>query len=65
MLGGEEGATSLLVFHIWKRALAVRSSPRPFPGKKQAQGPGLRLHFDPTFIVLLQHVVFGLETACD
>jgi len=39
--------------------------PRPFPGKKQAQGPGLRLHFDPTFIVLLQYVVFGLETACD
>lgn len=22
-------------------------------------------HFDPTFIVLLQHVIFGLETACD
>lgn len=37
----------------------------PSQEKKQAQGPVLRLHFDPTFIVLLQHVIFGLETACD
>lgn len=29
----------------------------PSQEKKQAKGPGLRLHFDPMFIVLLQHVI--------
>lgn len=37
----------------------------PSQEKKQAQGSVLRLHFDPMFIVLVQHVIFGLETACD
>lgn len=52
-------------FTVEEECLGREGSPRPSPGKETGTGPGLRLHFDPTFIILLQHVIFGLETACD